>query len=268
MGSLTWRHIHGRHRICTVNIMDFDYVNGMPSSTTRVFANTALILGFAFQVMGANYGMAWSIAAFPNGTPMVKAAILFAIFATIFGLLAIVPMIMGIVSSKRVVLVTGLAMLFQMIHMALVSADQGSSSLDSTLTRSTGDPQPIVVVQETFTDNDKVAACNAKLPKVPALSSPLHCEFNDNGDVLLMMTMTGRRRRAVDGADALALITKCNGAVKPLNTVCPSGTKWHVVPRSMTFTPATDNTWSLALGWLAFSALLLCTVLRIMEKRN
>merc|ERR1712055_45534 len=136
MGSLTLRHIHGRHRICTVNIMDFDYVNGMPSSTTRVFANTALILGFAFQVMGANYGMAWSVAAFPNGGPMVKAAILFSIFATISGLLAIVPMIMGIVSSKRVVLVTGLAMLFQMIHMALVSADQGASTVAaSTLVR-------------------------------------------------------------------------------------------------------------------------------------
>merc|ERR1712055_334862 len=149
MGSLTWRHIHGRHRICTVNIMDFDYVNGMPSSTTRVFANTALILGFAFQLMGANYGMSWSVAAFPNGTPMDKAAILFAIFATIFGLLAIVPMIMGIVSSKRVVLVTGLAMLFQMIHMALVSADQGSSSLDSTLTRS---PQSLSSKEFKFED--------------------------------------------------------------------------------------------------------------------
>merc|ERR1712055_617858 len=135
MGSLTWRHINRRLRVDTVNIMGFDYVNGMPSSTTRVFANTALILGFAFQSMGADYGMLWSVAASPNGSPMVKAAILFAIFATIFGLLAIVPMIMGIVSSKRVVLVTGLATLFQMIHMALVSADQGDSSLDSTLTR-------------------------------------------------------------------------------------------------------------------------------------
>merc|ERR1719500_2583057 len=73
---------------------------------------------------------------------MFKVAILFAIFATIFGLLAIVPMIMGIVSSKRVVLVTGLATLFQMIHMALVSADQRSSldsTMDSTLTRSDDD---------------------------------------------------------------------------------------------------------------------------------
>merc|ERR1712002_851459 len=99
----------------------------MPSSTTRVFANTALILGFAFQVLGADYGMLWSIDAFANGGGMLKATILFAIFATIFGLLSIVPMILGIVSSKRVVLVTGLATLLQMIQMILVSVDQGES---------------------------------------------------------------------------------------------------------------------------------------------
>merc|ERR1712055_607179 len=247
MGSLTLRHIHGRHRICTVNIMDFDYVNGMPSSTTRVFANTALILGFAFQLMGANYGMSWSVAAFPNGTPMDKAAILFSIFATISGLLAIVPMIMGIVSSKRVVLVTGLAMLFQMIHMALVSADRGASGVVSTLTRTGHLPRKI---GEYNSLRDCILAKKGEEEKDTALfvvTNTYSCKQpNSNGPVLLMMTMTSRRRRAVDGADVLAALEKGAGSAAVV----------------------TDNTWSLALGWLAFSALLLCTVLRIMEKRN